>query len=93
MLKFSVFLLLGTLLNTIGQTTPLIAAYVEPDSPTTEVITAVNQSNGIVILLSTISTPILVLVSFKPVLVLMKKYLLHVYAFTQNVSEGVEWEH
>ena len=73
MLKFSVFLLLGTLLSTIGHTTPVIAAYVEPDSPTPEMITAINRSNNIVILLSIIPTPILVLVYFKPVRVLIKK--------------------
>ena len=75
MLKFSVFLLLGTLLSTIGHTTPVIAAYVEPDSPTQEMITAINRSNNIVILLSIIPTPILVLVHFKAVLNPMKKCL------------------
>ena len=76
MLKFSVFLLFGTLLSTIGHTTPVIAAYVEPDSPTPEMITAINRSNNIVNLLSIIPTPILVLVHFKAVRVLMKNYLL-----------------
>ena len=79
MLKFSTFLLLGNLLSAIGQTTPVITAYVEADPATVEVILAINRSNGIVVLLSIIPTPILVLVYFKPVRTLMKRYLLRVF--------------
>ena len=41
MLKFSVFLLLaifGTLLSTMSHTTPVITAYIKPDSPTPMVL-------------------------------------------------------
>ena len=50
LLKFSTFLLLGNLLSAIGQSIPVIAAYV--GSPTTEVNLAINQANGIIILFS-----------------------------------------
>ena len=75
MLKFSVFLLLGTLLSTMGHTTLVIAAYVEPDSPT-PAVKSINLSNGIISLLTIIPTPILVLVYFRPVRDLMKNCLL-----------------
>ena len=79
MLKFAAFLLLGNLLSAIGQATPVIAAYVEAGSATAQVILAINHANGIMVLLSIIPTPILVLVYFKPVRTLMKRYLLRVF--------------
>ena len=74
LLKFSTFLLLGNLLSAIGQSTPVITAYVASTAP--EVELAVILSNGIIILLSIIPTPILVLVYFKPVRTLMKQCFL-----------------
>ena len=79
MLKFATFLLLGNLLSAMGQATPVIAAYVEAGSAAPEVIQAIDESNGIIILLSIIPTPILVLVYFKPVQTLMKRCLLCVF--------------
>ena len=76
LLKFSTFLLLGNLLGAIGQSTPVIAAYV--GSPTTDVNLAVSAANGIIILFSVIPTPILVLVYFKPVRDLLKRCFLRV---------------
>ena len=71
LLKFSTFLLLGNLLGVIGQSTPVIAAYVL-DSPTPKLERAINRTNGIIILLSLVPTPILILVYFKPVRDLLK---------------------
>ena len=79
MLKFCAFLLLGNLLSAMGQATPVIAAYVEAGSAAPEVIQAIDESNGIIVLLSIIPTPILVLVYFKPVRTLMKQCLLRVF--------------
>ena len=76
MLKFSVFLLLGTLLSTIGHTTPVIAAYVKSNSLSTEMLKVINEILSSTVLVSIIPTPVLVLVYFKPVRVLMKKCLL-----------------
>ena len=72
----STFLLLENLLSAIGQSTPVITAYV--GSLTTEVNLAINQANGIIILFSIVPTPILVLMYFKPVRDLLKRCFLHV---------------
>ena len=74
LLKFSTFLLLGALLSALGQSMPVISAYVDSTAP--EVNLTLILSNGIIILLSIIPTPILVLVYFKPVRSLMKWYFL-----------------
>ena len=84
MLKFSVFLLLGTLLSTMGQTTPVIASYI--NSPALEVLNVINRSNAIIILLSIIPTPILVLVYFRPVRIPMKRGFLSVCRNVCNKS-------
>ena len=76
MLKFSVFLLLGTLLSTIGQTTPVIAAHIESNSLSPRMLKVINEIIASTVLVSIIPTPILILVYFKPVRVLMKKCLL-----------------
>ena len=79
MLKFSVFLLLGTLLSTIGHTTPVIVAHIESNSLSPEMLRVINEINVITVLVSIIPTPVLVLVYFKPVRVLMKKCLLRLH--------------
>ena len=76
MLKFSVFLLLGTLLSTIGQTTPVIVAHIESNSLSPRMLKVINEIIASTVLVSIIPTPILVLVYFKPVRVLMRKCLL-----------------
>ena len=77
MLKFSVFLLLGTLLSTLDHTIPVI--YMQTDTPTDlKVLMIVDWCISIVILLSIIAIPILILLHFEPVRVQMKRSLLHV---------------
>ena len=73
LLKFSTFLLLENFLSAIGQSTPVISAYVL-DSPTSKLerAKAISTANGIIILLSIVPTPILILVYFKPVCDLLK---------------------
>ena len=78
LLKFSAFLLFGNLLSALGQAAPVIVAHIESDSATSEKLVVINRSNGIIVLLSIIPTPILVLVYFKPVRTLMKRCFLHI---------------
>ena len=89
MLKFSTFLFLGNLLSVMGQAIPVIVAYVETDSPRPEVILAINRSNGIIVFLSIIPTPILVLVYFKPVRALMNQCLLRIFSKMCKKSLGM----
>ena len=89
MLKFSTFLFLGNLLSVMGQAIPVIVAYVETDSPRPELILAINRSNGIIVFLSIIPTPILVLVYFKPVRALMNQCLLRIFSKMCKKSLGM----
>ena len=92
MLKFSVFLLLGTLLSTMSHTTPMITAYIKPDSPTPLVLRTINTCSLVIILLSIIPTPILVLVYFKPVCVPMKRCLLLICTSVCRLSSEISWQ-
>ena len=92
MLKFSVFLLLGTLLSNMGHTTPVIAAYIKPDFSKPLVLRTINSCSDAINLLSIIPTPILVLVYFKPVRVLMKKCLLRVCTSVCRLSSEISWQ-
>ena len=74
LLKFCAFLLLGNLLSAMGQSTPVITAYVNFPAP--DLIVAIDKANGFIILLSLIPTPILILVYFKPVRALIKQCFL-----------------
>ena len=68
MIKLSVFLILGNIINFVGQTTPLLFAAFAPagkDWYTLEKI--FNYVEGAFILLSLIPTPVLILIYFKPV--------------------------
>ena len=68
MMKFAVFLILGNVINFIGQTTPLLFAAFAPagkDWYTLE--KAFNYVEGVFILLSLLPTPVLILIYFKPV--------------------------
>ena len=68
MMKFAVFLVLGNIINFIGQTTPLLFAAFAPagkDWYTLE--KAFNYVEGVFILLSLVPTPVLILIYFKPV--------------------------
>ena len=68
MIKLSVFLILGNIINFVGQTTPLLFAAFAPagkDWYTLE--KAFNYVEGVFILLSLVPTPVLILIYFKPV--------------------------
>ena len=68
MIKFAVFLVLGNIINFIGQTTPLLFAAFAPagkDWYTLE--KAFNYVEGVFILLSLIPTPLFILIHFRPV--------------------------
>ena len=79
LLKFSTFFLHENFLSAIGQSTPVIAAYVlGSPTPKLEWAIAISAANGINILLSIVPTPILILVYFKPVRDLLKMCFQHV---------------
>ena len=68
MMKFAVFLVLGNVINFVGQTTPLLFAAFAPagkDWYTLE--KAFNYVEGVFILLSLIPTPVFILIYFRPV--------------------------
>ena len=76
MLKFAVFLVLGNIINFVGQTTPLLFAAFAPagkDWYTLE--KAFNYVEGVFILLSLVPTPVLILIYFKPVRKRIKRFL------------------
>ena len=76
MMKFAVFLVLGNVINFVGQTTPLLFAAFAPagkDWYTLE--KAFNYMEGVFILLSLIPTPVLILIYFRPVRQRMKHML------------------
>ena len=68
MIKFAIFLILGNIINFVGQTTPLLFAAFAPagkDWYTLE--KAFNYVEGVFILLSLIPTPLFILIHFRPV--------------------------
>ena len=88
MMKFAVFLVLGNIINFVGQTTPLLFAAFAPagkDWYTLE--KAFNYIEGVFILLSLIPTPVLILVYFKPVRQRMKHMLCSVCMKTVHTLE------
>ena len=88
MVKFAVFLVLGNVINFIGQTTPLLFAAFAPagkDWYTLE--KAFNYVEGIFILLSLVPTPVLILIYFRPVRQRMKRMLCGVCMKKEAVSE------
>ena len=88
MIKFAVFLVLGNIINFIGQTTPLLFAAFAPagkDWYTLE--KAFNYVEGVFILLSLVPTPVLILIYFKPVRKRIKHILCGVCMKTEYVSE------
>ena len=88
MLKFAVFLVLGNIINFVGQTTPLLFAAFAPagkDWYTLE--KAFNYVEGVFILLSLVPTPVLILIYFKPVRKRVKRILCGVCMKTEYVSE------
>ena len=76
MLKFAVFLILGNIINFVGQTTPLLFAAFAPagkDWYTLE--KAFGYVEGVFVLLSLVPTPLLILIYFKPVRKRIKRTL------------------
>ena len=70
MVKFALFLLLGNTLALLGQATPVILASLTRDNRDDinyMLNVAINYTNGILLTLSFIPTPILILVYFKPI--------------------------
>ena len=92
LLKFTAFLLLGNFLSAMGQAVPVINAHINAESETAEVLLALNISNGLLILLSIIPTPILVLVYFKPVGAVMKQCFLRVFRNVCKRSIGISMQ-
>ena len=88
MIKFAVFLVLGNIINFVGQTTPLLFAAFAPagkDWYTLE--KAFNYVEGVFILLSLVPTPVLILIYFRPVRKRIKRILCGVCMKTEYVSE------
>ena len=88
MLKFAAFLILGNVINFLGQVTPLLFATFAPagkDWYTLE--KAFNYVEGIFILLSLVPTPVLILIYFKPVRQRVQRILCSVCMKKTAVSE------
>ena len=88
MIKFAVFLVLGNVINFLGQVTPLLFATFAPagkDYHTLE--KAFNYVEGIFVLLSLVPTPVLILIYFKPVRKRIKRILCSVCMKKTAVSE------
>ena len=76
MVKFAVFLVLGNIINFVGQTTPLLfAAFAPAGKDWYNLEKIFNYVEGVFILLSLIPTPVLILIYFKPVRQRMKRIL------------------
>ena len=76
MMKFALFLVLGNVINFVGQTTPLLFVAFAPagkDWYTLE--KAFNYIEAVFIFLSLIPTPVLILIYFRPVRQRMKRML------------------
>ena len=68
MLKFAIFLVLGNIINFVGQTTPLLfAAFAPAGKDWYDLEKTFNYVEGVFILLSLVPTPVLILIYFKPV--------------------------
>ena len=77
--KFTLFLLLGNVLGVLGQAMPVLLATITWENGNTynqQIDAAVKYSDGILLTISFIPTPILILVSFKPVWSQLQKILL-----------------
>ena len=88
MIKFALFLVLGNIINIVGQVTPLLFAAFAPagkDWYTLE--KAFLYVESIFIILSLLPTPVLILIYFKPVRKRVKSILCGVCMKKENVSE------
>ena len=76
MLKFAIFLVLGNIINFVGQTTPLLfAAFAPAGKDWYDLEKTFNYVEGVFILLSLVPSPVLILIYFKPVRKRIKRIL------------------
>ena len=88
MVKFAVFLVLGNVINFVGQTTPLLfAAFAPAGKDWYDLEKIFNYVEGIFILLSLVPTPVLILIYFRPVRQRIKRMLCGVCMKKVVVSE------
>ena len=74
MIKFSIFLLIGNVINLIGVSLPLLLATFSPvGEEYYMMLLAFNYVEGITFMLSLIPTPIIILIFFKPIRIRLKK--------------------
>ena len=74
MIKFSIFLLIGNIINLIGVSLPLLLGTFSPvGEEYYMMLVAFNYVEGITFMLSLIPTPIIILIFFKPIRVRLKK--------------------
>ena len=74
MIKFSIFLLIGNVINLIGVSLPLLLATFSPVGEEYHMmLLAFNFVEGITFMLSLIPTPIIILIFFKPIRIRLKK--------------------
>ena len=76
MMKFAVFLVLGNVINFIGQSTPLLfAAFAPAGKDWYDLEKAFNYVEGLFILFPLVPTPVLILIYFRPVRQRMQRIL------------------
>ena len=79
MLKFILFLLLGNGVSVFGNASAVVGSLIIKDANVgNEVAWTLRRLHNVLLLLSLISTPILIIIYFKPVQILMKKCVLKV---------------
>ena len=91
MMKFSVFLILGNIINFVGQTTPLLLLSFAPASKEQHSLEKVFlYVEEIFVLLSLVTTPVLILIYFKPVRKRIKHILCSVYMKTAVSEKSIK---
>ena len=88
MIKFALFLVLGNIINIVGQVTPLLfAAFAPAGKDWYALEKAFLYVDSIFVILSLLPTPVLILIYFKPVGHRVKSILCGVCMKKENVSE------
>ena len=87
MLKFAAFLILGNVINFLGQAIPLLFAAFTPAGTKSYVLEPLHYVEIIIILLSVIPTPVLIIIYFRPVRNRFKRILCRVCLNKLDVSE------
>ena len=89
MQRFAIFLVLGNIINFIGQTTPLIlATFAPPGQDRNSLEMALTYVAVILIFLSLVPTPVLILIYFRPVRKRIKRILCNVCMKKIDASEN-----